>query len=99
MVRILANLAYSGVPESAAVVRRRLAAFCSSGQHVFWPDQVSLRDERLFKLSAVGHAQLTDVYLLGLATERGGRLATFDRRIPVRAVMDADETRLEVIPA
>ena len=99
LVRILANLAYSGVPESAAVVRRRLAAFCSSGQHVFWPDQVSLRDERLFKLSAVGHAQLTDVYLLGLATERGGRLATFDRRIPVRAVMDADETRLEVIPA
>jgi hypothetical protein len=58
-----------------------------------------LRDERLFKLSAVGHGQLTDVYLLGLATRRKGALATFDRRIPVHAVVGADRERLEVIPA
>lgn len=99
LVRILSNVAYTGVHQSAAGVRRRLAAFCASGHHAFWPDQVSLRDERLFDLSGVGHPHLTDVYLLGLATRQGGRLATFDRRIPVRAVTGAGEARLEVIPA
>jgi uncharacterized protein len=99
LIRILSNVAYAGVHESPAGVRRRLAAFCASGHHEFWPDKVSLRDERLFDLSAVGHSHLTDVYLLGLATGRGGRLATFDRRIPVRAVTGADEALLEVIPA
>jgi hypothetical protein len=80
-------------------VRRRLEAFCGSGQHSFWPDQVSLRDERLFRLAAVSHSQVSDVYLLGLATKRDGRLATFDRRIPLQAVVGADAARLEVIPA
>ncbi|HET7293872.1 MAG TPA: TA system VapC family ribonuclease toxin [Vicinamibacteria bacterium] len=97
LVRILSNAAYSGVQETASSVRRRLAAFCASGQHVFWADEVSLRDRRLFpEPAAFRHAQVTDVYLLGLATYRGGRLATFDRRIPVRSVAGA---RLEVIPA
>ena len=40
---------------------------------------VSLRDESLFNASViVSHRQLTDVYLLGLATRMGGALATFD---------------------
>lgn len=99
LVRILSNVAYSGVHETAAAVRRRLEAFCTSGHHSFWPDLVSLRDERLFKLAAVGHAQVTDVYLLGLATKHDGRLATFDRRIPLQAVAGAERDRLEVIPA
>lgn len=97
LVRILSNAAYSGVHETAASICRRLSAFCASGQHVFWPDGVSLRDRRLFPESAAfTHAQVTDVYLLGLATHKGGRLATFDRRIPVASVADG---RLEVIPA
>ena len=97
LVRILSNAAYSGVHETAASIRRRLDAFCTSGQHVFWPDEVSLRDRRLFQEAAnFSHAQVTDVYLLGLATHKGGRLATFDRRIPVAAVSGG---RLEVIPA
>jgi uncharacterized protein len=99
LVRILSNSAYSGVHETAAGVRRRLGAFCESGDHCFWPDEVTLRDERLFSLEAVAHAQVTDVYLLGLATRKDGRLATFDRRIPVTPVVGADQARLLVIPA
>jgi len=31
-----------------------------------------------------GHQKITDIYLLGLAVRRQGRLATFDRSIPLR---------------
>ena len=81
LVRILSNFAYAGVAESADGVRDRLAASCAdAADHVFWPDLVSLRDERV-DLTSVSHGQLTDLYLLALAVESGGRLATFDARI------------------
>ena len=65
---------------------------------MFWPDDVSLCDSDVFSLT-VGHRQLTDVYLLGLAVQRGGRLATFDRSIPVKAVRGARADHLAVIDA
>lgn len=99
LLRILSNVAYSSVHETPATVRRRLDSFCESGNHSFWPDRLSLRDEGRFKLSGVTHRQITDVYLLGLAIENDGRLATFDRSIPMRAVIGADQERIEIIPA
>jgi uncharacterized protein len=99
LIRILSNSAYSGVHETTAAIGKRLDVFCRSGDHSFWPDQLSIRDGRRFKLPGVSHNQLTDVYLLGLAIEMGGRLATFDRRIPRPAVIDADQKHLEIIPA
>lgn len=100
LVRILSHSAYSGTRDTPAGVRGRLGAFCASGKHLFWPDGVSLRDERLFAWTgAVTHQQVTDVYLLGLAKHQGGRLATFDRRIPLAAVAGAEREHLEVIPA
>ena len=98
LVRILSNAAYSGVHESTDGIRERLAAFCRSGNHEFWPDAVSLRDRR-FLLGRVTFPRITDVYLLGLAVEQGGRLATFDRRIPLHFVSDADRDSLVLIPA
>ena len=35
------------------------------------------------------HRQLTDLYLLGLAVKNDGRLASFDQRIPMNAVLGA----------
>src|SRR3954468_4400494 len=99
VVRILSNSATLGVHHSAAAVRSRLDLLCSGDDHLFWPDSVSLRDERLFNLSAVSHRQITDVYLLGLAIENGGRLATFDRRISLEGVVKARLDSLEVISA
>ncbi|HKZ30738.1 MAG TPA: TA system VapC family ribonuclease toxin, partial [Vicinamibacteria bacterium] len=69
VVRILSNPAYSPSAERPAEVARRLASFRNSGDHVFWPDDVSLCDSRVFDLS-VGHRHLTDVYLLALAVRR-----------------------------
>jgi hypothetical protein len=76
----------------------RLNRFCWSRGHVFWPDGLSITDERLFKPAFVrGHRQVTDVYLLGLAVKRGGRLATFDRTIPLGAVAGATPGAIAVI--
>ena len=99
LVRILSNAAYTGGHENPLAIRERLHTFCSSGNHSFWPDHLSLRDERRFKLSGVTHGQITDVYLLGLATEMDGRLATFDRRIPLPAVIGVEPKQLEIIRA
>ncbi len=98
LIRVLSNPAYSTAPGRPADLADRLRAFRSSGHHAFWPDDASLCDSRVFTLS-VGHRQLTDVYLLGLARAHGGRLATFDRSIPLKAVRGAGPEHLVVIPA
>jgi hypothetical protein len=47
--------------------------------------------------SVLGPKQITDIYLLGIAVQNGGRLATFDRAISRGAVKGADERHLAVI--
>ena len=93
-------------PEYGSEIRRPvdlvplLRKLCRSGGHHFWEAGVSLRDERLFDPALIrGHAQLTDVYLLGMAKRHGGRLVTFDRTIPVGAVRGARRDLLQVIAA
>lgn len=76
----------------------RLGVFLGSGHHMFWPDDISLADERLFDTEKFrGHQQLTDVYLLGLAVRHKGVLATFDRRVPIEAVKGARRESLVVL--
>ena len=100
LVRILSNPAYSRAEHRADDIGRRLELFRTSGHHVFWPDDVSISDPRLFHMARLmGHRQLTDAYLLGLAMRHGGRLATFDRSIPVAVVKGAGDAHLSVIPA
>jgi len=44
-VRVLANPAYGSAVARAATLNARLRKFCESGQHEFWPDQVSLLND------------------------------------------------------
>ncbi|HEX3742512.1 MAG TPA: hypothetical protein VHW09_01220 [Bryobacteraceae bacterium] len=56
-------------------------------------------DNTLFRTSAIGgHQKVTDAYLLGLAVRNHGRLATFDRSIPMQAVPSARAANLALIP-
>jgi uncharacterized protein len=72
--------------------------FCAGRHHRDWHQEVSLRDPKLFAPKFIGgHRQITDVYLLGLAKKMGGRLATFDRTIPLQAVRGATPDLLQVI--
>ena len=98
VVRILANPKYWSEFERTAALVERLATFCASGHHHFWSDAISLREATLFNLSHIsGHRQLSDVYLLGLAKNMGGRLATFDQTIPLKAVIGASTDTVAVI--
>jgi hypothetical protein len=45
----------------------------------------------------LGPRQITDLYLLALATSRGGRFVTFDDSIQLGAVRDAGEDSLLII--
>jgi len=97
LVRVLSSpRASTGltIPDIAA----RLRVLKSAGRHVFWADDVSLTDERLFRsMSMRGHRQITDVYLAGLAQAKGGHLATLDRSIPAGAIVDARPDLLQII--
>ncbi|MCY7365090.1 MAG: PIN domain-containing protein [Frankiaceae bacterium] len=56
-----------------------LAAVTASERHEFWSDDQSYLDVEL--RGVVGHRQVTDAYLAGLARARGGRLVTLDRAL------------------
>ncbi|MGH9592645.1 MAG: TA system VapC family ribonuclease toxin [Bryobacteraceae bacterium] len=92
--RILSSPAYpSPMPLADALSRIQIA--CDHPTHVFWPDDVSILEESLFRREQIGnHKKLTDAYLLGLAVRHRGRLATFDRGLPLRAVIGAGEEHL-----
>ena len=82
-VRVLSNPAYPTVSASPQEALRRLARFCDSGGHRFWPDDVSLRDflDDAMAGRLQGHHQLTDFHLAALAAHRRGCLVTFDGRL------------------
>lgn len=66
--------------------------------HVFWPDDISMLDAAQFHHPHIHSSrQITDLYLLGLALRHGGRLVTFDLRIPLTAVQGAQEHHLVLL--
>ena len=81
-VRIVSNPAFSRdavTPREAAGV---LAANTAAKDHVFWPDELPFTGAVAFSgPRLVGHQQVTDAYLLGLALRRSGVLVTLDERI------------------
>jgi hypothetical protein len=46
--------------------------------HDFWKDRISILDDAVPADYLVGHRQITDAYLLGLAIHHSGRLVTLD---------------------
>ena len=99
-VRIASNPNYPGRKTTVADAMQRLADFCDSDSHTFWPDSLSLRERDHFIARSIrGHRQITDVYLLSLAKHNGGVLATFDRSIPPSAIPGADaDCLLALVP-
>ena len=84
-IRIASHPKYPNRPGSANLVLSLLRQFCSAETHVFWSEDISLRD-LLHQDTALTHNQVTDLYLLGLAVANGGKLATLDQHIPATAI-------------
>jgi len=96
-VRIMASPAYPNA-RAVAAVASRLREATAHTSHAFWPDDLSLLDDRSVDLTRVhGPRQLTDAYLLALAVQHGGRLVTFDRAIPRSAVPAARPDQLVLL--
>ena len=93
-VRIMSHPGYPNAPSVLEIVQR-LRAATDDRTHEFWPDSESLLDEELIDATRVhGPRQLTDVYLLALAVQKGGRLVTFDASIAIAAVRGAKPKHL-----
>lgn len=99
VIRVLSLPSYGrkgGLPIQR--VRDQLRAACAVLDHVFWPDDISLRDSTLVDFGRVqGHHQITDLYLLALAVHRGGCLASFDQAIALSSVPSAQAQQLRLL--
>ena len=81
-VRILSNPAFSPNALTPADAVSLLRANLDHPAHRFWADDISfLRAVEPFGERVVGHQQVSDAYLLGLAIHRKGKLATLDRGV------------------
>lgn len=99
-VRVLANPAYPTVEATPAEVAASLEALCGDRHHHFWPDSVAITHAGAIRASRLsGHRQITDACLLATAVRNHGLLATFDRSIPLAAVVGAEARHLVVISA
>jgi toxin-antitoxin system PIN domain toxin len=86
-----------GYPRPLALVdaMSALRAQIALSSHTFWPDDISIADPEVFDHGRIlGPNQLADIYLLALAVRNDGRLATFDRTIPMNAVRGAESHHL-----
>lgn len=98
-IRIRANPNYH--PEKRRTVAEMiegLRTFVKGSDHEFWPDTLTLREPSYLEATlVVGARQITDIYLLALAVEHGGRLVTFDENVNIGAVPKAKPESLLVI--
>ena len=92
VLRIVGHARYPNSPGTPAAVAEIMTALKALAGHEFWPDSVSLLDHQLVKAERLSDsAQVTDTYLLALAREHRGRLATFDRHLVTNAVVGGPE--------
>ncbi len=96
LVRVLNLPSYSKLgPQGIESVLDKLHSICTSSDHVFWPDSVTLRSANTVNWSHVAGQQfLTDVYLLALTVSHQGCLVTVDRRISLESVVGASSSHL-----
>ena len=96
-VRIMSQPGYPN-PLPTAQVAARLGEAARTRHHLFVPSTTSLLDAALFDTSQLlGHRQVTDAWLLGLAVAHGLRLVSFDGGLPLRVVRGAAASHIVVI--
>jgi len=98
-VRIVSNPAFSRDAVQPREALQVLVANTAAKDHRFWPDDQPFAKAVAFAgIRLVGHQQVTDAYLLGLAVHHGGVLATLDRQISALTEPTAGERKaLEVV--
>jgi hypothetical protein len=81
-VRIASNPAFSRHAVSPSDALEVLSASLRHPAHRFWTDDINITDALAgFGRRLLGHRQITDGYLLALASHKKGRLVTFDKSL------------------
>ena len=96
-VRVISQPRYPKpiTPAEATTLLRRAT---EQRHHQFWGCDFSLLDPSVLDQSRLhGPRQVTDVYLLALATKHRGRFVTFDRSISLAAAKGATADNLVVV--
>ena len=96
-VRLTSNPKVVGSEVTPAEAMRALATMAAQAAHEYWADTPEpLQLATLQSAALVGHRQVTDAYLLGLAALRNQPLATLDRGLVsfARACDLADQVEL-----
>ncbi len=98
-VRIVSNPAFSRDAVRPRDASQVLLANTAAKDHVFWSDDLPFAEAVAFAgVRLMGHQQVTDAYLLGLAVHRGGVLATLDQRVSaLTEPKGAERKALEVV--
>lgn len=98
-LRVMSHPAFSrqgGIANTAAALRQTL----KNSNPVVWSESISILDESVFNHSEIlSPKQLTDAYLLALAVKNGGTLVTFDRKLRLQSVVDAEPWNLTLLGA
>jgi hypothetical protein len=88
IVRVVGHARYPNSPGTPAAVAELVQVLRGLGGHEFWADDISLLDPDHIEVTRLlESSQVTDSYLLALATAHGGKLATFDRHLVADAVI------------
>ncbi len=80
-VRISSNPAFTSQAVTPGEALALLEAVTGLPNHGFWPDDLSLLEAVKDRPILAGHRQVTDLYLLALASSRKGILASLDRGV------------------
>jgi len=81
-VRIVSNPAFSSRAVSVQEAVEALYASLQDKAHQFWPDSISVAQAAaLLAGMGGGHQRVSDAYLVALAIQNRGKLATLDRGI------------------
>lgn len=84
-IRIASHPNYPNRPGDVTAVFDIFRRLCGASGHHFWSEDISIL-QIIEPDTIITHSQITDVYLLGLAVQKKGKLATLDQRIPAEAV-------------
>lgn len=96
-VRIVSQPRYPN-PVSPKEALDRLADACGTIHHQYWTCGVSVLDGSVVDRTRLhGPRQVTDAYLLALATNQEGRFVTLDQSVALEAVPEAGADNLVVL--
>ncbi len=89
LLRIVGHPKYPNSPGPPSAVVDALRAIRGLPGHTFWADSISLLASGFVDASLLSsHSRVTDSYLLALAREHAGKLATLDQKLSIEAVAE-----------